>query len=82
MPRGSDPAPPRTETPDGLRAMAAHARRLASTTLDELTASKLIEFAEELEARATALECPPQIVSHDEAAAVQQAENGTDQEAP
>ena len=79
MPRGSDPAPPRIETPAGLRVMAARARRLVSSTLDELTAGKLTEYAEELEARATALECPPQIVSHDEAVAVQQAEDGADQ---
>ena len=56
MPRGSDPAPPRTETPAGLREMAARARRLASVSLDQLTVSKLTEFAQELEARAAALE--------------------------
>jgi hypothetical protein len=74
MPRGSAPAPPRTETPTGLREMAARARRLASATLDELTASKLTEFSKELEARAATLEPGAQTFSHDDAVAVQRAD--------
>jgi hypothetical protein len=74
MPRGSDPAPPRAETPAGLREMAARARRLASATLDELTASKLTEFAKELEARAATLEPGAQTFSHDDAVAVQRSD--------
>jgi len=70
MPRGSDPASPRTETPAGLREMAARARRHAWGT-DELTTARLNAFAEELEARAAALEPPPQTISHNEAAAIQ-----------
>jgi hypothetical protein len=70
MPRGSDPAPPRIETPAGLRDMAARARRLAGTVLDQQTITELTAFAEELEARAAALATAPQTVSHQEAAAV------------
>jgi hypothetical protein len=51
--------------------MATRARRLAATTLAKLTADRLTEFADELEARATALETAPQIVGHEQAAAVQ-----------
>jgi len=54
MPRGSDPAPPVTETPAGLRKMAADARRLAPSTLDQQAIQRLTEFAEEVEARAAA----------------------------
>ncbi len=74
MPRGTDPAKPRTETPAGLRDMAARARRLASGMPDELTVARLNAFAEELEVRAAALEPPPQTVSHDEAAAAQRSD--------
>ena len=73
MPRGSDPAFPRTETPAGLREMAARARRHAWGT-DELTKARLNAFAEELEAGAAALEPPPQTISHDEAAAAQRSD--------
>lgn len=52
MPRGSDPAPPRVETPESLLEMAARARRLARG-MDERTTKGLTEFAGELEARAT-----------------------------
>lgn len=76
MPRGSDPAQPRTENPTGLREMAARARRLARDMLDEQTIAKLTQFAEELEARAAALETAPQTFSHEDAVAVQKAERG------
>lgn len=75
MPRGSDPAPPRAETPAGLRDMAARARRLATGMLDEPTIANLTAFAEELEARAAALEPPAQTVTHNTAAAVKKAED-------
>jgi hypothetical protein len=78
MPRGSDPAPPRAETPEGLHAMAARARRLARG-IDERTTKELTALAEELEARAAALETAPQVVSHEDAVAVQQAEDRTGQ---
>lgn len=55
MPRGSDPAPPRVETPAGLREMAVRARRLAWGMPDEVTVARLSAFAAELEARAAAL---------------------------
>jgi hypothetical protein len=75
MPRGgSDPAPPLTETPTGLREMAARARRLASASLDRLTISKLTEFAQELEARAAALEPAVQTFTHSDAVAVQRSD--------
>jgi hypothetical protein len=73
MPRGSDPARPRAETPAGLREMAARARRHSWGT-DELTTARLNAFAEELEARAAALEPLPQTISHDEAAAAQRSD--------
>jgi hypothetical protein len=74
MPRGSDPAPPLTETPAGLREMAARARRLASASLDKRTVSKLTEFALELEARAAALAPPPQTFTHSDAVAVERSD--------
>jgi hypothetical protein len=64
----------RMETPDGLREMAARARRLARSVLDELTAHNLTEFAQELEARARALEPPVQTVNHEAAAAMQRSD--------
>ncbi len=70
MPRGREPAPPRTEIPAGLREMAARARRLALGT-DEVTAARLSEFAQELEARAAALEHSEQVFTHSDAAAIQ-----------
>jgi hypothetical protein len=74
MPRGSDPARPRIETPAGLREMAARARRHAWGMADELTVARLNAFAEELEARAAALEPAAQTISHDDAAAAQRAD--------
>jgi hypothetical protein len=60
MPRGSsDLADPPIETPAGLREMAAHARRLARDILDRQTVEALTEFAQDLEARAAALEPAP-----------------------
>jgi hypothetical protein len=44
------------ETPDHLRRKAAHARRLAREFTDDETVHRLTEFAQELEARAAALE--------------------------
>jgi hypothetical protein len=71
MPRGSDPA---TETPATLREMAARGRRLARNIVDWQAIRTLTEFAEELEARAAALETAPQTISHDEAAALQRSD--------
>jgi hypothetical protein len=71
MPRESSNVPrPPTETSGGLRGLAAHARRLATTTLDEQAANELSEFADELEARTTALEPALQIVSREQASTV------------
>jgi hypothetical protein len=50
------------ETPAGLREMAARARRLARNILDQQVIRRLIEFAEELEARASAQEPAPQSI--------------------
>jgi hypothetical protein len=75
MPRGSDPAPPRIETPAGLREMAARARRLAAGVLDEQTIANLTAFAAELEARAASLEPAVQTITHSDAVAVQKAED-------
>ena len=58
----------------GLREMAARARRLARNILDEQTIKGLTESAEELETRTAAMEAAPQIISHDEAAAVQRSD--------
>jgi hypothetical protein len=44
------------ETPNGLRAMATRARRLAATIPGDEGAARLLEFARELEARADALD--------------------------
>ena len=77
VPRGSDSAPPLTETPAGMRDMAARAWRLAAAMLDEQTIASLTAFAVELEARAAALEPPAQIFTHNAAAAVQKAEDDT-----
>jgi hypothetical protein len=67
MSRGGDPAP---ETPAALREMAARGRRLARNIVDRQAIRALTEFAEELEARAVALETTP----HHEAAAVQRSD--------
>ena len=61
MPSSSGDVPNRrAETPSGLREMAARARRLARNILDQQVIRHLIEFAEELEARAAAIEPSPQ----------------------
>jgi hypothetical protein len=70
MPRGNNIPPSNTEAPANLRERAGRARRLALGN-DKLTVTRLIALAEELEARATALEAAPQISSHEDAAAVQ-----------
>lgn len=49
-----------TETPAGLRDMAARARRLVQGVGDQQTIANLTAFAAELEAQATALETAPQ----------------------
>jgi hypothetical protein len=46
----------RNETPVSLREMSARARRLAREILDRQATRRLIEFAEELEARAATME--------------------------
>jgi hypothetical protein len=46
----------RTDTPAGLRELAARARRLAQELTDEVEANQFIGIAEEMEAKATALE--------------------------
>jgi hypothetical protein len=81
MPRStSNPPSASIETPAGLRTMASHARRLARNAGDQKAKDKLIEFAEELEARATALDTAVQTFSHDEAAAIHNIEDTTDPE--
>jgi hypothetical protein len=49
-------ASPGVETPDGLRTLAQRAIRLAEAIPADDGAERLLEFARELEARATALE--------------------------
>ena len=79
MPRGSSDLPPSPrDTPAGLREMAARARRLAKG-VDEQTANKLGEFAQELEARAAALEPAAQTFTHSEAVAVQRSDTDASQ---
>jgi hypothetical protein len=57
MPRSGEVLPPaQVETSAGMRAMAQHARRLASTIQGDVAADRLLEFAGELEARADELE--------------------------
>jgi len=46
----------RTDTPAGLRELAARARRLAQELTDEAEANRFIGIAEEMEAKAAALE--------------------------
>lgn len=74
MPRGSEAAPLRTETPADLRAMGLRARRLAANTLDDRASASLLAYAEELEARAAALEKAPKTISHEEAGAAQRSD--------
>ena len=82
MPRGTkDPPRLPVETPDGLRTMAAHARRLARNAGDDEAAAKLMEFAEELEAKAATFETAPQTFSHDEAAKIDKIEDDTEPDA-
>jgi hypothetical protein len=45
-----------TNTPAGLRELAARARRLAQELTDEAEAKRFIGIAEEMEAKAAALE--------------------------
>jgi hypothetical protein len=79
MPRGSsDPSDLPIETPAGLREMAARARRLARSVFARQTVEALTGFAQELEARAAALEPAPKNFSHDAAALCRRAEDGTD----
>jgi hypothetical protein len=47
--------PTQVKTPDDLREMADRARRLARAVLDQDAVSKLLEFARELEGRASAV---------------------------
>ena len=57
MPRGGRDLPAQqVETPAGLRAMAARARRLAMQIPEDKGAVRLLEFATELQARAEDLE--------------------------
>jgi hypothetical protein len=49
-------ATPPSVTPASLRDMAARARRLALAITDNVTASRLTEYAEELETQAAALD--------------------------
>jgi hypothetical protein len=46
----------RTDTPSGLRELAARARRLAKELTDEAEANRFVEIADEMEAKAAALE--------------------------
>ncbi len=71
----SRPGQPRGETAADLRHMASRARKFAREIIfDEQARSRLTEFAAELDAKATALETAPQVVSHDEAAAAQRSD--------
>lgn len=64
MPGCNDPVPACTESPAGLRDMAARARRAAWGT-DDLTVARMNDFAEELETRAAALDEAASIRSAD-----------------
>jgi hypothetical protein len=71
MPRGSIDLPhPPSETSADLRERAARARRLARAILDQQAITGLTALAQELEARAAALE--PLQISHSGAVTVQQ----------
>ena len=76
MPLGREPAPPRTDTPAGLRARAARVRQFVRG-FDDLTIARMKKFAQELEDRAAALEQPEQV--HCNAAEVQRPEVDVDQ---
>jgi hypothetical protein len=60
--------------------MAGHARRLARDAGDQNAKTKLIEFAEELEAKAATLETAPQTFSHKDTEAIQRVDDETDPE--
>jgi hypothetical protein len=51
--------PSPAETPAGLRQLAARARRLAADMTTQRDQEKLVEIANELEARAAAVETAP-----------------------
>ncbi len=61
-PASSDPI--QTDTPAGLRDLAARARRLAQELTDEAEAKRFIGIAEEMEAKAAALEARTQAERH------------------
>ena len=50
----------RTDTPAGLRELAARARRLAQELTDEAEANQFIGIADEMEGKAAALEARTQ----------------------
>ena len=54
--------------------MAARARRLARGLVFERDVKQLVALAEEMEARAAALEAAPKTVSHSEAVAMQRSD--------
>ncbi len=58
MPQSGEVPPTQVETPAALRDMAARARRLAFSIADSRIERALLEFADELEARAARLEGP------------------------
>lgn len=55
MPWSRKAPPPQVETPAGLREMAERARGLAHAIPVDVSSERLLEFANELEARASAL---------------------------
>ena len=59
MPPGSSDRT-RTDTPAGLRELAARARRLAKELTDEAEANRFVGIADEMEAKAAALEAHTQ----------------------
>ena len=72
MPRRTNELPsPGPQTAVELWEVAARARRLARQILDPQAETMLIGFAEEMEARAAALETAAQSLSHSDAIAVQ-----------
>ncbi len=56
MPRSGELPPTQAETPAGLRDLAMRARRLSRGGLDPEVSVKLWKLADELEARAAALD--------------------------
>jgi hypothetical protein len=59
--------------------MAEPARRIARAILDEQTITNLIAFADDLEARAAALEAAVQTFTHRDAVVVHQGNDGRGQ---